>query len=189
MSLIKYMREAWKKPDKLVLRERMTQWRKSGAITEVAKPLRIDRARALGYKAKKGVVVVRVKVKRGGHKRSRPNKARRTKRLHIRKNLRMNYQEIAETRANRKYDNCEVLGSYWIGKDGMHYFYEVILVDRNAPGIKTDKELGPFVSAPKKRALRGLTSAGKKARGQQRNSREKAPKAFPSLRANRRRGN
>ena len=100
----------------------------------------------------------------------------------------MNYKEIAETRVARKYDNCEVLGSYWIGKDGMNYFYEVILVDRNEPGILVDKQLGPFVAAPKKRALRGLTTAGKKARGQM-NSRVKVPKAFPSLRANRRRGN
>ena len=183
------MRDAWKKPDVKILRERMIEWRKCGAITKVEKPLRIDRARSLGYKAKKGVTVVRIKIKRGGHKKSRPNKARRTKRLHIRKNLRMNYQEIAETRVARKYVNMEILGSYWIGKDGMNYFYEVILIDRSEPGILKDKQLGQFVRAPKKRALRGLTSSGKKARGQQRNSREKVPKAFPSLRSNRRRGN
>src|SRR3989339_727345 len=188
MGLMKFLREAWRKPDVKVLRERMILWRKDGAITQVEKPLRLDRARSLGYKAKKGIFVVRVKIKRGGHHRSRPNKARRTKRLHNRKNLNMNYKEIAETRVARKYDNCEVLGSYWIGKDGMNYFYEVILVDRNEPGILVDKQLGPFVAAPKKRALRGLTTAGKKARGQM-NSRVKVPKAFPSLRANRRRGN
>ena len=188
MSLTKYLREAWKKPDVKVLRERMIEWRKAGAITKVEKPLRLDRARALGYKAKKGVIVVRVKIKRGGHKKSRPNKARRTKRLHIRKNLRMNYKEIAETRVARKYLNMEVLGSYWIGKDGMNYFYEVILVDRNEPGILKDKQLGAFVKAPKARALRGISSAGRKARGL-RNSAVKAPKVRPSLRANRRRGN
>jgi large subunit ribosomal protein L15e len=188
MGLVKYLREAWKKPDVKLSRERMIGWRKDGAITRVEKPLRIDRARSVGYKAKKGVVVVRVKIKRGGHHKSRPNKARRTKRLHNRKNLSMNYKEIAETRVARKYVNMEVLGSYWIGKDGMNYFYEVVLVDKSEPGILVDKQLGEFVKAPKKRALRGLTSAGKKARGQ-RNSRVKAPKAFPSLRANRRRGN
>ena len=101
----------------------------------------------------------------------------------------MNYKEIAETRVARKYTNMEVLNSYEIGKDGMNYFYEVILVDRVAPTIKSDKQLGQFVKASKKRALRGLTSSGKKARGQQRNSHSKVPKAFPSLRANARRGN
>ncbi len=188
MGITKYLRQAWKKPDVKMLRARMIEWRKDGVITKVAKPLRLDRARALGYKAKRGVSVVRVKIKRGGHKRTRPNKARRTKRLHIRKNLRMNYKEIAETRVARKFSNMEVLGSYWVGKDGMNYFYEVILVDRARAEIKSDKELGAFVRAPKKRALRGLTSAGRKARGL-RNSAVKAPKVRPSLRANRRRGN
>ena len=182
------MREAWKKPDVKLLRARMIEWRKCGAITRVDKPLRLDRARALGYKAKKGVTVVRVKIKRGGHKRSRPNKARRTKRLHIRKNLRMNYKEIAEQRVARKFSNMEVLNSYQVGKDGMNYFFEVILVDRVAPEIKNDKQLGAFVKAPKRRALRGISSAGRKARGL-RNSPVKAPKVRPSLRANRRRGN
>lgn len=188
MGIAKYLREAWKKPDVKLLRARMIEWRKSGAITRVDKPLRLDRARALGYKAKKGVVVVRVKIKRGGHKRSRPNKARRTKRLHIRKNLRMNYKEIAETRVAKKYDNMEVLNSYQIGKDGMNYFFEVILVDRAASEIKSDKQLGAFIKAPKKRALRGITSTARKARGL-RHSTVKAPKVRPSLRANRRRGN
>ena len=188
MGITKYLREAWKKPDVKLLRTRMIEWRKSGAITRVEKPLRIDRARALGYKAKKGIVVVRVKIGRGGHKRTRPNKARRTKRLHIRKNLRMNYKEIAETRVARKYDNMEVLNSYQIGKDGMNYFFEVILVDRAAPEIKSDKQLGAFIKAPKKRALRGITSSARKARGL-RHSPVKAPKVRPSLRANKRRGN
>jgi len=127
-------------------------------------------------------------LKRGGHKRSRPNKARRTKRLHIRKNLRLNYKEIAEQRVAKRYVNMEVLNSYMIGKDGIHYFYEVILVDRAAPEIKSDKQLGPLIRAPKGRSLRALTSTSRKARGL-RNSPVKAPKVRPSLRANRRRGN
>jgi large subunit ribosomal protein L15e len=189
MSLTKYLREAWKKPDKKVLRARMTEWRKSDAVVKLEKPLRLDRARALGYKAKKGVLVVRVRVIRGGHKKSRPNKARRTKRLHIRKNLRLNYREIAEIRAANKFKNLEVLNSYQIGKDGKHYFFEVILLDKARPEIKSDKQLS-FITNPthKGRAHRGLTSAGKKARGH-RHSRVKVPKAYPSLRANKRQGN
>jgi len=188
MGVTKYLREAWKKPDVKTIRARMIEWRKTDTIVKVDKPLRLDRARSLGYKAKKGVVVVRIRVKRGGHKRSRPNKARRTKRLHIRKNLRMNYKEIAETRVARKYNNMEVLNSYVIGRDGMNYFYEVILVDRKRQEILKDKQLGPVVKAPQKRALRGITSTARKARGL-RNSSVKAPKVRPSLRANRRRGN
>ncbi len=189
MGLTKYLREAWKKPDVESNRLRMVEWRKCGSITLVDKPLRLDRAHALGYKAKKGIVVVRVKILRGGHKRPRPKKGRRSKRLHIRLNLSMNYKEIAEQRAARKYPNCEVINSYWIGQDGMNYFYEVILADRLAPTIKSDKELGYLAKpANKARIFRGKSSAGRKARGL-RNSPVKAPKVRPSLRANNRKGN
>ncbi|MEM4605772.1 MAG: 50S ribosomal protein L15e [Candidatus Pacearchaeota archaeon] len=166
MGITKYLREAWKKPDKKLLRERMTKWRKERSIVRVENPLRLDRAHALGYKAKQGVFVVRVRVIRGSHRRTRPKKGRRSKRMHTRLSLMMNYREIAEQRAARKYPNCEVINSYWVGKDGKHYYYEVILADRNSPSIKSDKELS-FITNPanRNRALRGLTSAGKKARG------------------------
>lgn len=188
MGVAKYLRQAWKKPDKEILRKRMIEWRNSNVIARVDKPLRLDRARSLGYKAKKGVIVVRIRVGRGGHKRMRPKKGRRSKRMHIRKNLSMNYKEIAEQRVAKKYTNMEVLNSYNIGKDGINYFFEVILVDRNAPEIKNDKQLSFITKIGRGRALRGLTSAGIKARGL-RNSPVKAPKVRPSLRAHGRRGN
>lgn len=184
-----YLREAWKKPDKETLRKRMIVWRKSNVIVKVEKPLRLDRARALGYKAKKGIIVVRIRIGRGGRRKMRPKKGRRSKRMTNRKVVKMNYKEVAEQRVARKYRNMEVLNSYQIGKDGVNYFYEVILVDRDTREIKTDKQLS-FITKPSSRgrAFRGLTSAGKKARGL-RNSPVKAPKVRPSLRANRRRGN
>jgi large subunit ribosomal protein L15e len=188
MGIAQYLRAAWKKPDVKTLRERMIEWRSSEAVVKVEKPLRLDRARSLGYKAKRGVIVVRVRLPRGGHKRTRPYKARRTKRLHIRKNLTMNYKEIAEQRAARKFTNMEVLNSYNIGKDGIHYFYEVILVDRAAPEIKSDKELSFITRKSRGRSFRAQTSASIKARGL-RNSSVKAPKVRPSLRAHNRRGN
>lgn len=189
MGLAKYLREAWKKPDAEALKKRMIEWRAGGSVVRVENPLRLDKAHALGYKAKKGVFVVRVKVIRGGHRRPRPKKAREGRRMHTRLNLKMNYQQICEQRAARKYPNCEALNSYWVGRDGMHYFYEVIMVDRAAPEIKTDKQLG-FIAKPanKKRIFRGLTSAAAKARGL-RNSPFKVPKVRPSLRANNRQGN
>jgi len=166
MGLYKFVRQAWKKPDIKVLRERMIDWRKSDAIVRVEKPLRIDRARSLGYKAKKGFSIARVRLRRGGHKRTRPHKGRQTKKLTIRKNLTLNYKAIAEQRAARKFRNLEVLNSYNIGKDGMFYFFEVILVDVNRPEIKKDKKMKWITSSKNKnRALRGLTSTNKKSRG------------------------
>ena len=186
-GLYHYIRQIWKKPDKATQRDRMIEWRKSGTFTKVDKPLRLDRARALGYKDKKGIVIIRVKIKRGGHKRPRPNKGRRGKRLHIRKNLKMNYKWIAEQRADKKYANLEVLNSYQIGKDGIHYFYEVIMVDPSKPEIKSDKQLKWICDkANKSRAIRGKTSAAKKSRGLR--SKHPQSKIRPSVRAGKRRG-
>ena len=186
-GLYHQLREAWKKPDKKILRERMTEWRKSEVFTKVDKPLRLDRAHSLGYKAKKGFVIIRVRVKRGGHKRPRPNKGRRSKRLHARKNLKMSYKWIAENRVSKKFTNLEVLNSYMVGKDGMNYFYEVICVDPQRPEIKNDKTINWITAGQNKnRPERGLTSAAKKSRG----LRNKHPtsKVRPSVRAGKRRG-
>jgi large subunit ribosomal protein L15e len=185
-GLAYYLRQAWKKPDTETLRKRMIEWRHGEAFVRVEKPLRLDKARALGYKAKKGIIVVRVRVVRGGHKRSRPNKGRRSKRMGIRVTLKENYKAIAERRVADKYPNMEVLNSYWIGRDGINYFYEVILVDRCAPEIKSDKQLS-FITKKKStsRAYRGLTSAGIKSRGL-RHSTERNPKARNPMKFRRR---
>ncbi len=174
-----FIKQAWKKPDMKTLRERMIEWRKSEAFTRVEKPLRLDKARALGYKAKKGFVVVRIRILRGGHKRHRPNKKRRSKRLHGRKNLSMNYKFIAEQRVARKYPNLEVLNSYPIGKDGVHYFFEVILVDPERSEIKNDPTIS-WITRPENRGrvFRGMTSAAKKSRGLR--SRSPTNKSRPS---------
>lgn len=182
-----YIREAWKKPDAKTLRDRMIEWRKSERFVRVDKPLRLDRARALGYKDKKGFTVVRVRLLRGGHKRTRPNKGRRGKRMHTRKNLKMNYKFIAEQRVARKYPNLEVLNSYEIGKDGKNYFFEVILVDSKRPEIKNDSSISwAGKSGNRGRVFRGLTSSGKKSRG----LRNKGPnlKVRPSARARKHQG-
>jgi len=182
-----HLRKAWKKPDVKVLRERMISWRKGDTIVKVDKPLRLDRAHALGYKAKKGFIIARVRILRGGRKRPRRNKGRRSKRQTIRKVLKMNYKWVAEQRAARRFQNLEVLNSYEIGKDGRHYFFEIILVDPNRPEIKNDKKM-KWISSPKnrKRAFRGLTSAAKKSRGLR--IKKKNLKVRPSIRAKGRKG-
>jgi large subunit ribosomal protein L15e len=72
----KYIAEAWAKPSnsyvKELLRQRLIEWRKQPAITRIEKPTRLDRARKLGYKAKQGFVMARVKVRRGGLRKKRP---------------------------------------------------------------------------------------------------------------------
>jgi len=180
-GLYHYVREAWKKPDEARMRELMIAWRKDSAIIKINRPTRIDRARSLGYKAKRGFVVARVRVKRGGRKRPTPNKGRRSKRTTNKKVLKMSYQWVAEQRAQRKFPNLEVLNSYNVGKDGIHYFYEVILVDYSKPEIINDKKMNWITNINRKRSFHGVTSAGKKSRG----LRSKSPtnKSRPSVNA------
>jgi large subunit ribosomal protein L15e len=184
-GLSHYLRLAWKKPSREMLKDRMISWRAGNSIEKVEKPLRLDRARALGYRAKKGFVVVRVRLNRGGRKRERKGvKGRKTRKQTPRKTLKMSYQWVAEIRAERKYKNLEVLNSYNIGKDGKHYFYEVIMVDPSKKEIQSDRTVSWIGSGKNSgRAQRGLTGAGKKSRGMVRAGKSPKLKVRPSLRA------
>ncbi len=187
-GLSHYLKQAWREPDKELVKSRMIAWRAGNAIVKVERPLRLDRARALGYKAKRGILVLRVRIGRGGRKRERASvKGRKSRKQTNRKTLKMNYKWVSEIRAARRYKNLEVLNSYFIGKDGKHYYFEVIMVDPSKPEIKSDRAL-KWISfgTNKKRAERGLTSAAKKSRG----LRSKSPKmkVRPSLRAWERQG-
>ncbi len=166
MGLYKYLKEAWKKNTSDIIKRNAIQWRRQPATLRIERPTRLDRARALGYKPKQGTILVRQRVERGGRKREKIRKGRRSKHYRHRKVLDMSYQAVAEQRAARKYTNCEVLNSYYAGQDGMNYWYEVILVERVHPGIDKDKNLN-WITNPSNRgrAFRGLTSSAKKSRG------------------------
>lgn len=167
----KYIGEAWRKAEnsyaRKLRRRRLQEWRKEPSVVRVARPTRLDRARSLGLKAKKGIIVARVKVRRGGRRKSRFKHGRRTKRMGVHKiNPAKSLQRIAEERAARKYPNMEVLNSYWAGEDGKRKWFEVILVEPANPAIKSDKNL-QWICQPshKGRVFRGKTSAGRKGRG------------------------
>ena len=103
-----------------------------------------------------------------------------------------NTQRMAEERVARHFPNMEVLNSYWVGQDGKHKFYEVILLDTHHPAIIADKQLGVFSAANgnkshRGRVYRGKTSAGKRGRGLH-NKGKGAEKLRPSLKANLNRG-
>ncbi len=165
MGVYKYLRNLWKKPSaeiKNLQRERLMKWRREPATVRVERPLRLDRAHALGYKAKPGYLVIRQRVRKGGRQRPQFKKGRRSKHMRRKKVLDQSLQILAEQRVARKYTNCEVLNSYWVGKEKMYVWYEVIVVDRTHKAVLNDL---PHLKKTKGRALRGLTSAGKKSRG------------------------
>jgi len=154
-------------------------------VVRVERPLRLDRARKLGYKAKQGFVMVRARVRKGGRKKQRPTSGRRQKRMGVKKlKPAKSLQLIAEERAARKFPNLEVLNSYWAWEDGRHRWFEVIMVDPNHPVIKSDKNISWISdSAQRGRVFRGLSSSGKEVRGLRHRGRG-AEKARPSRRAN-----
>ena len=124
------------------LRDRVVSWRKQDAVTRIEKPSRILRARRLGYKAKQGIIVVRMRVGTGGMRRKRPTGGRRPKHLGVtRIKAAVNMKQVADRRVLERYPNMALLGSYFIYKDGMHYWFEVILADPSHPRIIKDKEL------------------------------------------------
>eukprot|EP00827_Trimyema_finlayi_P006597 TRINITY_DN76_c0_g1_i4.p1 TRINITY_DN76_c0_g1~~TRINITY_DN76_c0_g1_i4.p1 ORF type:complete len:206 (+),score=99.10 TRINITY_DN76_c0_g1_i4:2-619(+) len=166
--------------------------RQLSTIHRCSKPSRVDKARRLGYKAKQGFVVYRIRIKRGGRKRMFPRGAvcgkPSNQGINQVKRIR-SLKSFAEERAGKMLQGLRVLNSYWVGQDGANKFYEVILVDPFHNAIKNDPRMNWICNPTQKhRELRGLTSTGKKYRGL-RNKGHKASKARPSRRANWKRRN
>ena len=192
-SMYGYIRDAWKQPGQGEFRDlnwqRKIEWRKGNSFVRVERPTRLDRARSLGYKAKTGYIVVRARVRRGGLRKPTIKAGRRAKRKGIKKiTMAKNIQRIAEERTAKHYPNLEVLNSYWIGEDGKHKFYEVILVDPHHPSIRNDSKIN-WICEPQHtgRVYRGLTSAGRKGRGLHHKGKG-AEKLRPSIKAHDRKG-
>jgi len=173
MGAYKYMEELWrhKQSDALrfLLRVRAWEYRQRPNIVTCNRPSRTDKAHRLGYKAKQGYVIVRAGVRRGGRKRQNHRgmvwgkpKHQGINQLKFERNL----QSVAEEKVGRKYSNLRVLNSYWVNQDATMKYYEVILVDPNHQKIRNDPRINWIVNpVHKHREMRGLTSAGRKARG------------------------
>ncbi len=192
MSAYRHMNETWvqnQRERSELVRSRLIVWRKQASIVRLERPTRLGRARSLGYKAKQGYIVVRVRTGRGPREKPRPRMGRKPRSLGVRKYTpQKSRQWIAEERAARKYPNLRVLNSYWVGSDHKWVWYEVILVDPNHPVVYNDPHISWICDpAHKGRESRGLTSAGKKSRGLRRRGRG-AEKIRPSLGRNRNRG-
>ncbi|HUR69499.1 MAG TPA: 50S ribosomal protein L15e [Candidatus Thermoplasmatota archaeon] len=188
-SFYSYIADAWKTyrdADHLAIRQaRLYLWRREPVITRVERPTRLDRARSLGYKAKQGYVVVRTRVRRGSLRKVRPKMGLKPSAMGVEKiTASKSIQRIGEERVFKKYPNMEVLNSYWVGEDGRHKYYEIILVDPAHPVILADPKIN-WIANPgnTNRVMRGKTSAGQKGRGL-RYKGKGSEKARPSIRAN-----
>jgi large subunit ribosomal protein L15e len=169
-------------------KERLIRWRREPVILRTERPTRIDKARQVGYRAKPGFVIVRVRVTSGGRDRPRFVQGRKPSKMGmLRYYPKKSLKWIAEERAAKKFSNLEVLNSYWVGRDGVHAWYEIVMVDPVHPSILKDiktKWIGQ--STHTRRVFRGLTSSGKKGRGMRSKGHAKSR---PSVRAKDRQGN
>jgi large subunit ribosomal protein L15e len=130
------------KENPIELRQKAVIWRNQNAVTRVEKPSRIARARRLGYKAKQGIIVIRMRVGTGGMRKQRPRGGRRPKHLGVTKiKADVSMKQVSERRVLERYPNMKLLGSYFLYKDGMHYWFEIILADPSHPRIAKDKEI------------------------------------------------
>jgi large subunit ribosomal protein L15e len=167
MSAYKYMIKSFQagyKSRSPELKRRIAAWRQEPPVARAAGPTNIGRAHELGYKAKQGVLIARVRVDRGLSKRRKIKAGRKPSKPGMFYAYRKSLQARAEERAARKFSNCEVINSYFVGEDGNYKFFEVILVDRASPSTMRDKTYAGML-AQHGRAYRGLTSTGKRYRG------------------------
>ena len=133
-----HMNETWLKEQKKrtdLIKGRLIVWRKQGSIVKLNRPSRLGRARSLGYKAKQGYIVVRIKTGRGPREKPRPRMGRKPRSLGV-----VKYTPKKSRR--------------WIAEDPNH---PVIYNDPNINWICDPAQKG--------RENRGLTSAGKRSRG------------------------
>jgi large subunit ribosomal protein L15e len=194
MGAYKYLEELWRKKQsdvmRFILRVRTWEYRQHKAIHRASKPSRIDKARKLGYRAKQGYVIWRVRVRRG-NRRKLGNKGqiygKPANQGVLKRKFQRSLKSVAEERVGKICGGLRVLNSYWVGQDSIYKFFEVILVDPSHNAIRNDPKIN-WICNPvmKHRELRGLTSAGRHSRGL-RYKGHKAAKTRPSVRANWRR--
>jgi len=191
MTAYKYLEELWKKKQsdtlRFLQRIRVWEYRHQPAIKKSTRVQRPEKARKVGYKAKQGYVVYRVRVRRGNRKTKvskgicygKPknhgvNEQKPTK----------NLRTLAEMRAGRKLGGLRVLNSYFLAQDAIYKYYEVVMIDPFHNAIRNDPRIN-FMCKPtmKHRELRGLTSAGRKSRGLRHKGIHGGKKCRPSRKA------
>ena len=132
MGASQYLQALWAKKQSDVLRFlfriRTWEYRHLPAIHRASRPTRTEKAHRLGYKAKQGYVIYRVRICRGDRKK-RVKKGivygKPTNQGVNQQKSSRNLQAIAEQRVGKKLGALRVLNSYWVGQDGLYKYYEV----------------------------------------------------------------
>merc|ERR1711872_315557 len=160
MGAYKYVNELWRKKQSDVmgffLRARTWQYRQLSRVHRASQPTRVEKARRLGYRAKQGFVIYRVRVRRGSRKKPVAKGCTYGKPTHHGINqmkFQRSPQSIAEERVGRKIGSLRVLNSYWVGEDSTYKYYEVIMVDPAHTAIRRDPRIQWICEAKQKHPL------------------------------------
>lgn len=167
MSMYKQMKQTFISEYKNrsdVYKSKIIKWNSEPPVIRVDGPTNIARARELGYRAKDGILMARIRVHGGSKKRKQAGGGRKPSKSGRYFTFRKSSQAIAEERASRKFSNTVALNSYFVGESGSEKYFEVILLEKNSNALASDKRYANIVSK-KGRAYRGLTSSGKRHRG------------------------
>ncbi|KAI5168233.1 large subunit ribosomal protein L15e [Nematocida sp. ERTm5] len=173
MSAYDYMAEIQKHKQsdvmRYLLRIRCWEYRQRNTIHRATTSTRPDKARKLGYIKKRGIVIYRVRIRRGGRRRNvkKGNVSGKPVNQGIyQQKQKKSLHALAEIKVGKKLASLRILNSYWVGQDATYKHYEVILVDPMVQNIRTDSRINWICSNKhKRRECRGLTTATKKSRG------------------------
>ncbi|XP_036602716.1 60S ribosomal protein L15-like [Trichosurus vulpecula] len=168
MGAYKYIQELWRKKQLDVMQFLLCvccwHYRQLSALHRTPWPTRPVKARRLGYRAKQGYVIYRIRVCRGGRKHPVLKGATYGKPVHHGVNqlkFSRSLQSVAEERAGCHCGALRVLSSYWVGEDSTYTFFEVILIDPFHKAIRRNPDT-QWITKPvhKHKKMQGLTPAG-----------------------------
>ena len=128
---------------------RLIKWHKGRPITRVEGPTNIPRARALGYKATKDIIVVRVRISKGKRVRRRADLGRKPGKNRKEVNPGAPLSYYAVVKAANKFSNLSPLGVYLAGETGTDKYFEIIMKNNcpMKPGVRV-KQAAPVAANP-----------------------------------------
>ena len=110
-------------------KEILQEVRNQPILQRIERPTKPAKAKTIGYKAKQGYIVVRVRVSKGDFRRPRANHARRPSKSGLYYKLSVSKEDIARNRALKAYKNMEVIGSYFLIEDGKNKWFEIVMAN------------------------------------------------------------
>ena len=128
---------------------RLIRWHKQSPVVRLEGPTNIPRARGLGYKATKDILVVRVRISKGKRVRRRADLGRKPGKNRKEVNPGAPLSYYAVIKAANRFTNLSPLGVYLAGETGTDKYFEIIMKNNcpQKPGVRV-KQAAPVAAKP-----------------------------------------